>query len=75
MSGVIINGIQYEHCNVILEDGKPCDRFPRLSSLGYEKPSKKYPHGRMVCIKCANKMDHWHLSRLVPAPDWKAVRG
>lgn len=68
MSGVIIDNIQYEHCN-------GCDAFPRLTQLGYQKPSKANPYGKMLCIKCVNKLPQWHLARIVPAPEWQAVRG
>ena len=69
MSGVIDeNGVQWERCN-------ECNGWVRLDSLGYQKPSKQHQYGRMICLTCANKMSYWHLSRLVPAPNWQAVRG
>jgi hypothetical protein len=68
MSGVLdSNGIQWEHCNV-------CGMFTKLTMLGYQPKSKKYPHGRDICIKCVNQLTHWHLSRVIPAKDWIANR-
>lgn len=69
MSGVVDDkGQQWEHCN-------GCGKFKRYpQSLGYQKPSKKYPYGRMLCLECVNKLSHWHLARIVPAPEWQQIR-
>ena len=70
MSGVIDSkGQQWEHCNL-------CNEFVRFpENLGYQPKSKTYPHGRMICMKCTNKLSQWHLSRVQAAPDWIAKRG
>lgn len=67
MSGVVDeHGVQWEHCN-------GCDRFVRLTNLGYEPPSETFKYGRMLCIKCTNK--HSNIESIQPAPDWKPVYG
>lgn len=67
MAGVIdANGVQWEHCT-------SCGRSVRLTNLGYEKPSKEFKHGRDLCLSCVNKLPD--LSRIVPAQEWRAVRG
>ncbi len=70
MSGVVDEkGQQWEHCG-------SCDGFFKFpQSLGYQKPSKQLPYGRMLCVGCVNKLSQWHLARVVPAPDWVAQRG
>lgn len=46
MSGVLVNGIQWERCN-------QCGGWERIERLGYEKPSKAHPVGRDLCRRCA----------------------
>ncbi len=69
MSGVIDNGVQWEHCN---GDGK----FFRLDDLGYEKPSKKFKYGRMLCVKCVDagiRSGIIDFNDIVPAKTWEMV--
>jgi hypothetical protein len=46
MSGVLVNGVQWEHCD-------ECNQWVRLSKLKYEPPSEKYPYGRDIGPCCA----------------------
>jgi hypothetical protein len=62
MSGVIDgNGVQWEHCTV-------CNKWARLDALGYEPPSAQHPHGRDICLTCANA--HSDIESIQPAPSW-----
>lgn len=45
MSGVLMNGIQWEHCN-------GCHAWVDISKLAYELPSIIYPYGRDLCGTC-----------------------
>lgn len=68
MSGVIDkNGVQWEHCNI-------CFDMVRLDNLGYEPPTKDYPHGRDVCIHCTNTVKGL-LTKVQPAKGWKKRMG
>lgn len=64
MSGVVVDGVQWEHC---CEYGT----FVKLSNLGYLPPSAEFPHGRDLCIACSNKAEN--LQNVVPAADWDAI--
>ena len=67
MSGVIDeNGTQWEHCNL-------CGEFVKLPELGYEKPTKRWPYGRMVCIQCVPRLSQWAIRRMVPGEGWVPV--
>jgi hypothetical protein len=48
MSGVIIDGVQYERCN-------GCGKFVWIDTLKYEEPSEQYEYGRDLCYWCAKK--------------------
>lgn len=64
MCGVIDeNGVQWERCNV-------CSNWTDIDSLGYEPPSKKYEHGRDICLDCTNK--HHDIESIQPAASWIA---
>ena len=68
MSGVIDEkGRQWEHCNI-------CGKLVLMNSLGYEKPSKEFKHGRDVCIDCVNKLTQRQIRRVEPAASWIAKR-
>lgn len=45
MSGVIVDGVQYEHCGV-------CREFENIRLMSYEQPSAEYQYGRDLCRKC-----------------------
>lgn len=50
MSGVIIDGIQWEHCNV-------CGMFVELTKLGYlkdEEFDEIAPYGMDICDPCSD---------------------
>ena len=64
MAGVIgLDGVQWEHCN-------SCGGWVKLTDLGYDQPSKGYPHGRDLCMKCANQLPQARLRKLIPGKDW-----
>lgn len=46
MSGVLVNGIQYEHCN-------GCGAWVKIDDLQYEQPSEEFPYGRDLGPCCA----------------------
>lgn len=67
MSGVIIDGQQWEHCNVCAGWVK----FPQ--NLGYVKPSATRPGGLDICAKCVDakiKSGDIHFDEVRPAPSW-----
>ena len=67
MSGIIDDaGVQWEHCNI-------CTKFVQLDRLGFEHPSPDYQYGRMVCIKCIDKVVDIEL--VDPAASWVPVYG
>jgi hypothetical protein len=68
MSGIVDDsGQQWERCN-------GCGTFTRFpQALGYEKPKKATPYGRMLCVKCANTAPN--IRAIKPAPEWRAVYG
>lgn len=70
MSGIVDDkGQQCEHCN-------SCGNMKKYpQDLGYQKPQKSWPYGRMLCMACTNKLSPWHLSRVVPGAGWIAQRG
>lgn len=49
MSGVLIDGTQYERCNA-------CGSWTPLRCLGYEYPTPAYPHGRDLCNACVDAL-------------------
>lgn len=67
MAGVIDEYGQWEHCN-------ECGRYVLIQNLGYHKPSKQYPHGRDLCVRCVDKMLRARsvkFGQIVPAKSWK----
>jgi NAD-dependent SIR2 family protein deacetylase len=70
MSGVIDeNGVQWERCN-------GCGKHVRLDDLGYEKPSKKFPYGRDLCVECADTFirdGSVLFKNIQPARSWRVV--
>lgn len=65
MSGVVIDGVQWEHCC-------KCSKWVRLENLGYLPPVKAYPSGLDLCIVCANALPQRLLRKVKPAPNWQA---
>lgn len=53
VSGVLHNGVQYEHCDNCRAMGS--NRMVPIGSLLYEEPSIIYPYGRDICRECAPK--------------------
>lgn len=47
MSGVLMNGIQWEHCN-------ECGGWVDIHALVYEQSSADNPYGRDLCRPCAD---------------------
>lgn len=69
MAGVIIDGIQWEHCN-------KCGTMVKMSNLGYIKPTPANPYGMDICVKCVDaglRGKLFKFSQVVPAKDWKRV--
>lgn len=66
MSGVFINGVQWEHCCV-------CSKWVALDDLGYEPPSAQFEHGRDICLACTNV--HPDIELIKPAVRWEAQYG
>ena len=64
MSGVVIDGVHWEHCCI-------CAGWVRFEDLGYEEPSVEFPAGRDIGICCVNKVPD--IERIRPAPSWVAV--
>lgn len=68
MSGVVIDGQQWEHCNT-------CNKFIRFpEDLGYVKPDAKFIYGRMICLSCVNfELDQGliEFEDVTPAPNWE----
>lgn len=48
MSGVIVDGKQYEHCN-------KCGRWVAIQNLCYQKPAGNFPYGMDLCHECASQ--------------------
>lgn len=46
MSGVVIDGVQWERCN-------GCGEFVLIDELRYEQPTDHFPYGRDLCGDCA----------------------
>lgn len=70
MSGVIVDGVQWEHCN-------ECGKFVRLENLGFLKPDKNGNGSKDVCLTCVQKMlvrNQRLFSRIVPAASWTKTR-
>ena len=69
MSGVVDNnGQQWEHCG----DCYTFIRFPQ--NLGYEKPTKTWEYGRMLCVSCVDKgirAGEIEFENIRPAPEWR----
>jgi len=67
MSGVVVDGQQWEHCN-------KCARFVRFpQDLGYEVPTEQYNCGRDLCVKCVDagiRAGEIRFEDIVPAPSW-----
>lgn len=71
MSGVVIDGQQWEHCNA-------CGEFRRFpQDLGHEKPSSVHLYGRMLCVKCVDaglRAGTIKFRQITPASSWKRVK-
>lgn len=64
MSGITDEkGIQWERCT-------ECTKYVEFDNLGYEPPTKKYKHGRDLCIDCTNKLSQYKIRKIVPAAKW-----
>jgi hypothetical protein len=46
MTGVVIDGVQWERCN-------HCGDWENIKLLRYEQPTTGFPHGRDLCVLCA----------------------
>jgi hypothetical protein len=69
VSGVIVDGQQWEHCNC-------CGKFVRFpQNLGYEKPSEfNNNRSRDICVKCVDtgiRAGDIDFDDIVPADEWK----
>lgn len=64
MSGVIIDGVQWEHCT-------NCAKWVRIDNLGYEPPTPEHEYGRDLCIACCNAAPD--IEAIIPAQSWLPV--
>ena len=48
MSGVIIDGVQWERCN-------GCGEYVEINSMHYEQPTESHKYGRDLCVECSAK--------------------
>lgn len=70
MSGVIIDGVQWERCN----DCSEWVRYSPRCNLGYLKPNAQHPHGRDLCAKCVDagiRFGKYDFDNIVPAETWR----
>jgi len=63
MSGVINNGVQWEHCN-------ECSAWVRLEELGFQPFSEKWKGPCDICIECAKQAPN--TQDIVPGKNWEA---
>lgn len=63
MSGVLVDGIQYERCCA-------CSGWANIVDLGYLPPDDNESMGKDICLKCTNALPQEDLERVEPATGW-----
>lgn len=72
MSGVVIDGVQWEHC-------AGCRDWVRIENLGFLKPTKARPHQHAdLCVECVDTLIQTRVARfedIIPARTWVVRAG